>query len=492
MAGESSYPKIAQLKNVAAFRARLAELGVDIPVDERVLTAGEGSPLARLIGVAGFEVGNRWCIHPMEGWDANRDGSPSMHTLRRWRNFGLSGAKLIWGGEAAAVRADGRANPNQTMAVESNRAGLAALLRELQDAHREAFGTLDGLFVGLQLTHSGRFCKPDDHHKSAPRIAYHHPLLDAKFKIDPSDESIVWTDAEIERLVDDYVAAARLAYDVGFRFVDVKACHGYLLHEFLSARRRPGRFGGDLASRSRVLTTIVERVRDEVPQLAIGVRLSVFDSVPYTSVAGLSEAGHKGRPMDYDKLLPYDCGFGVSADDPLAIDLTEPLELMRSLAERGVAMINVTCGSPYYNPHLQRPAIFPPIDDYQPPEDPLVGVTRQIDTVRRCKEALPHVPMVGSGYSYLQEYLAPVAQAVVREGWTDFVGLGRMVLAYPELPADTLAGSAMERKRICRTFSDCTTAPRNGLVSGCYPLDPYYKSLPEREELLEIKQRWQA
>jgi len=196
--------------------------------------------------------------------------------------------------------------------------------------------------------------------------------------------------------------------------------------------------------------------------------------------------------MDYDTLLPYEYGFGVAADDPLAIDLAEPLDLVHTLVAHGVAMINVTCGSPYYNPHLQRPAIFPPIDGYQPPEDPLVGVWRQIDTVRRCKEALPGVPMVGSGYSYLQEYLVPVAQAVVREGWTDFVGLGRMILAYPELPADTLAGRTIERKRICRTFSDCTTAPRNGLVSGCYPLDPYYKALPEREQLIEIKQRWQA
>jgi 2,4-dienoyl-CoA reductase-like NADH-dependent reductase (Old Yellow Enzyme family) len=481
-----NYPKVAQLKDVAAFRARLSELGLSMPADDRVLSAAHESPLAAPMRVAGFEVGNRWCVHPMEGWDANRDGSPSAHTLRRWRNFGLSGAKLIWGGEAAAVRPDGRANPNQTMAVESNRAGLTALLQELQTAHRESFGSLDGLYIGLQLTHSGRFCKPDDHHRSLPRIAYHHPLLDAKFKIEPHDQSVVWTDAEIEQLIGDYLAAARLAREVGFQFVDVKACHGYLLHEFLSARRRPGKFGGDLAGRGRVLTTIIDRVREEVPGIAVGVRLSVFDSVPYATSHEI------GRPMEFRGLLPYEFGFGVSADDPLAIDLTEPLALMRMLADRGVAMINITCGSPYYNPHLQRPAIFPPIDGYQPPEDPLVGVARQIDAVRRCKEALPHVPLIGSGYSYLQEYLAPVAQAVIRNGWTDFVGLGRMILAYPEFPADTLAGRAIQRKRVCRTFSDCTTAPRNGLVSGCYPLDPYYKDLPEREQLFDIKQRWQA
>jgi 2,4-dienoyl-CoA reductase-like NADH-dependent reductase (Old Yellow Enzyme family) len=486
MAETTNYPKVAQLKDVAAFRARLAELGLDVPVDDRALSAAEGSPLAQPISVAGFEVANRWCIHPMEGWDANTDGSPTAHVLRRWRNFGLSGAKLIWGGEAAAVRPDGRANPNQTLATESNRAGLVALLKELHEAHRDAFGSLDGLFVGLQLTHSGRFCKPDDHHTSAPRIAYHHPLLDAKFKIDPRDDAVVFTDAELDDLVEAYVSAAHLAHEVGFQFVDVKACHGYLLHEFLSARRRDGRYGGDLAGRSRLLITIIDRIRDEIPRLAIGVRLSVFDIVPYATGREI------GRPMNYDALLPYDCGFGCSPDNPLEIDLTEPLELMSMLVDHGVSMLNVTCGSPYYNPHIQRPAIFPPIDGYLPPEDPLVGVCRQIHAVRQCKQMLPDVPMVGTGYSYLQDYLPHIAQAVVRAGWTDFVGLGRMVLAYPELPADVLSGRQLARKRVCRTFSDCTTAPRNGLVSGCYPLDPYYKALPERDRLLEIKQRWQS
>jgi 2,4-dienoyl-CoA reductase-like NADH-dependent reductase (Old Yellow Enzyme family) len=477
------YPKIAQFKNVEALRARLDELGCTVPLDDEIDTAADGSPLAQPMDVAGVRVGNRWCIHPMEGWDANRDGSPSEHTLRRWRRFGRSGAKLIWGGEAAAVRPDGRANPNQTLATAWNRLGLQKLLAELNDGHREQCGSLDGLLVGLQLTHSGRFCKPDDHARWAPRIAYHHPLLDAKFKIDPNDDSVVWTDDDLERLIDDYVAAARLAFEVGFQFVDVKACHGYLLHEFLSARARPGRFGGDLAGRSRVLLTIVDRIRDELPELMIGVRLSVFDTVPYCTSREI------GQPMDYSRLLPYEFGFGVDKNDPLKYDLSEPIELMRTLADHGVAMLNITAGSPYYDPHIQRPAIFPPSDGYQPPEDPLVGVCRQINATRACKEALPDVPMVGTGYSYLQDYLPHVAQAAVRECWVDFVGLGRMVLSYPELPHDTLTIGKLRRKLVCRTFSDCTTAPRHGLISGCYPLDEHYKRLPQREELTDVKQK---
>ncbi len=76
----------------------------------------------------------------------------------------------------------------------------------------------------------------------------------------------------------------------------------------------------------------------------------------------------------------------------------------------------------------------------------------------------------------------------MREGWTDLVGLGRMVLTYPELLWDATEGRAIQRKRICRTFSDCTTAPRKGLPSGCYPLDSYYKD-SELMELLTIAKK---
>src|SRR5688572_33025735 len=135
----SDYPKIAQLKSVEALRGRLAELELELPVDDQVLTAAEGSPLAPPIRIGPMKVGNRFCIHPMEGWDANPDGSPSEHTLRRWRNFGISGAKLIWGGEAAAVQPDGRANPNQTLATPENLSGLQTLLGALKTAHQERF-----------------------------------------------------------------------------------------------------------------------------------------------------------------------------------------------------------------------------------------------------------------------------------------------------------------------------------------------------------------
>ncbi|MHB8972544.1 MAG: oxidoreductase [Pirellulaceae bacterium] len=477
-----SYVKIAQLKSPAALRDRLAQLGLELPVDEKILTAAEGSPLATPLRFGARCVGNRWCIHPMEGWDANRDGSPSELTLRRWENIGRSGAKLVWGGEAAAVQPDGRANPHQLLATPANRAGLRQLLARLHQAHRARCGDPDDLVVGLQLTHSGRFSRPHSH-QLEPRIAYHHPLLDAKFGIAARDDSVVWTDAEIDRLIDSFVVSAGVARDVGFHFVDVKACHGYLLHEFLSARCRPGPFGGDLAGRTQVLRTIVQRIRGEYPDLAIGVRLSVFDTVPYQG------GGTRGAPMPYAPYLPYEYGFGANADNPLEIDLCEPVQLLRELHACGVVAVNVTCGSPYYNPHIQRPAMFPPSDGYSPPEDPLVGVYRLIQAARQCHAAVPDLLMVGTGYTYLQDFLPHVAQAVVRAGWIDAVGVGRMLLSYPDLPADCLDKGVLQHKRICRTLSDCTTAPRHGLVSGCYPLDAYYKTLPEADALKRIKER---
>ena len=475
------FPKIAQLKDIAALRDRLAELDCSLPIDETILTEDAKSPLAAPLQIGNVTVGNRWCIHPMEGWDAGEDGKPSELTLRRWQRFGESGAKWIWGGEAAAVVPEGRANPRQTLATPENREGLARLLETLESAHREHFGSVDDLLVGLQLTHSGRFAQPTVS-GPAPRIAYHHPLLDPRFDLDPHDDRPLLSDGELDDLIGHFTRAAEMAHQIGFRFVDVKACHGYLIHELLGGSTRPGSYGGDFAGRTRFLTEIIRGIRQQVPDLMIGVRLSAFDSVPFAR-----GEGGVGIPVEHRDLLPYRYGFGLAEGDPRQADLTETIQLLHLLRDLGVHTVNVSCGSPYYCPHLQRPAIFPPSDGYLPPEDPLCGVVRQIEMARQCKDACPDLPMVGSGYSYLQDYLPHVAQAVVRHGWIDAVGLGRMVLSYPELPRDTLAGGTTARKKICRTFSDCTTAPRGGMISGCFPLDPFYHHLPEADQLARFK-----
>jgi 2,4-dienoyl-CoA reductase-like NADH-dependent reductase (Old Yellow Enzyme family) len=186
-------------------------------------------------------------------------------------------------------------------------------------------------------------------------------------------------------------------------------------------------------------------------------------------------------------MLPYRYGFGVNPMNPVQFDLTETFALLSLLERLGISLVNVTGGSPYYNPHIQRPALYPPSDGYAPPEDPLAGVARQMEVTRSLKEKFPNLIFVGSAYSYLQEFLPNVAQAAVRLGWVDSVGLGRMVLTYPELLWDATEGRPLDRRRICRTFSDCTSAPRNGLPSGCYPLDSYYKESEAAEVLKKVK-----
>ena len=487
------FPKVGHFKDVASLRAHLVSLGIEMPCDEQVLSAAAGSPLAQPIDVDGYRIGNRWCIHPMEGWDGTASGEPSEHTLRRWKHFGQSGAKLIWGGEAFAVREDGRANPNQIGIVDGNidRAarGVAKLLRTLTDAHRESFATTDHLLIGLQLTHSGRFCRPHDKRKLAPRIAYHHPFLDPKFGIAADDDSVVLSDDDVRRIIDAYVVAAKIAQQVGFQFADIKHCHGYLGHEMLSAFTRPGTYGGSFENRTRFMREIIERIRGECPGLMIGVRLSVFDAPPFRPDPTQSTGGKLGPgvPEEFAKFIPYRYGFGCNPNNPLEMDLAEPIALINMLADMGVRLINASCGSPYYNPHIQRPAMFPPSDGYQPPEDPLIGVARQIEATRQIKAACPRSIIVGTGYTYLQEYLPHVAQAAIRQGGADLIGIGRLVLSYWEMPAITLAGLPMQVKRICRTFSDCTTAPRNGIISGCFPLDAHYKDAPEHDTLKASK-----
>lgn len=477
------YPRIARFRSVDALRGHLDGLGItcDLPLDETALSASEGSPLALPVTIGDKTVGNRLCIHPMEGWDATTDGLPTETLLRRWRQFGRSGAKLIWGGEAVAVVAEGRANPNQLVAPALGVDGLSLLYHTIIDEHRDCFGTTEDLLVALQLTHSGRFSRPTTTGRR-PLIAFHHPLLDRRHGVDPADATCVIGDAQIESLVEAYVSAARQADLAGFGMVDIKCCHGYLLNEFLAARRRSGPYGGDFNGRTRLLREIVTRVRETIPRLLVGVRLSLFDTVPWEMVDG------RGRPCALDPAGRYDGGFGMNADDPTRIDLEEPIRLLRDLRELGVAAVNLSAGCPYATPHLVRPAAFPPSDGYPPPEDPLVGVARHIAAARDAKRAVPGLTMVGSGYSYLQDYVIHAAQAVVRTGWIDLVGLGRMVLSYPRLPADALAGRPLVRQQICRTFSDCTTAPRNGLRSGCYPLDAFYKALePDAAAMRKIK-----
>lgn len=471
------YPRVAQLKTAELFEAHLEKEGIQFPFAP-ALKSGKDSPYSTSHQLrSGNSIGNAFCILPMEGWDGTTDGRPTDFTKRRWKNFAISGAKLLWGCEAVAVCPDGRANPNQLMINEATFPDFEDLFHMIQQEHAAAFGSTEGLLTGLQLTHSGRFCKPFDKKKMEPKILYPHPVLNEKFGL--GQDYPLLTDDEIEDIIQKYIAAAVLAQKAGFQFVDIKHCHGYLGHEFLSAYDRYGKYGGSFENRSRFLKEIVSGIRKAAPGLEIGVRLSTFDWVPFKP-----GEDSKGIPASSSQ---YKYSFGGD-ESGIKENLSETFQFLELLRDLGIELLCTTAGSPYYNPHIQRPALFPPSDGYLPPEDPLQGVARQIQIAGEMKKAFPEFYIVGSAYSYLQEWLPHVGQAVLEQGLADSIGLGRMVLSYPELPADVLTGEVMKRAKICRTFSDCTTAPRNGMISGCFPLDPFYKKMPIHEELKKVKE----
>ena len=468
----NNFPKVTQFKTLEEFSAYLKKENIDIGF-------AEGSAaMAAKCEHNGRTIGNRWAILPMEGWDCTDDGSPSEYTRRRWLNFAKSGAKLLYGTEAAAVMHSGRSNPQQLMCAEHTADALKNICAEMRQTHKEKFGTDDDLLIGLQLTHSGRYSHPNQAAVLESVTAYSHPLLDRKFGNSPAN---VVSDDEVKNIIQHFIKAAVIAQKAGFDFVDIKHAHGYLGHEFLTAYDRPGPYGGSFENRTRFFREIAEGIQKAAPGLELSSRLSIFDIFPF--IKGEDGVGH---PMEWEGHYPYAFGgdgTGMNMDE----NLEEPVRFVKMMQEYGVGLICATIGSPYYNVHMQRPAYYPVSDGYEMPEHPLYNVSRHIKAVKRLRELCPGIKVVGSGYTCLQEYLPAAAEYAVGHNETDFVGIGRMVLSYPEICADSLAGKPLDRCRICRTFGDCTSAPRNGMISGCYPLDHFYKQLPEAERLKEIK-----
>lgn len=468
-ASRRRFPQVRKIGTPKAMRNYLAKQGIDLPLDDTAEPAPEG-PLARPIQISPrLEAANRFAILPMEGWDGTTDGMPTADLERRWLRFGASGAGLVWG-EATAVTPESRANPNQLMMNEETAEALAGLRSRMVAARRAEF---DGplLATGCQLTHSGRWSRPFG--EPLPRIGYRQPQLDERVPV--SDVSIL-SDDELDELVGIFVRAGVLVADAGFDFVDIKHCHGYLLHELLSARNRPGRYGGSFEGRTRFLRSVVEQLRAQRPDLTIAVRLSAVDPGPY-----VPDSDGVGYPE------PIDGPSFVFGPDEDGNRLGEAHRFLDLCAQLGVALVCVTIGSPYYNPHVMRPAYHPALDGYLPPREPLAEVAYHLETTAALAKAHPDLVLIGSGYSYLQELLPHAAQYQVRTGAVAMVGLGRTALSYPRLPADVLAGSDSDTKRICRTFSDCTTGPRIGLASGCYPLDDYYKKSESRVVIAAAK-----
>ena len=415
-------------------------VGYDLPFSEDL------SVLATPVTVEGSNVTlkNRLTVHPMEGFDSTPDGAPGELTIRRCDRFSTGGAGLIWL-EATTVVEEGRTSEGQLWIHEGNADQYKALAERM---HKMS----DGTPLILQLTHSGRFSRP--HNTPAPVISYHNPLMNEKMMIDP-DYPVV-TDEYLDSLPEIFGKAAKMAKDAGFDGVDIKCCHKYLFSELLSAYNREGRYGGSFENRARLF----------------------FDSIEAASVWADRDFILASRLGLYD-CLPYPWGFGADRDDYLKIDWDEPEKLLLGAYERGIRLVDMTLGSPYINPHVNRP-----YDNggYEPPEERMTGVARLLDAAAHMKEICPGITMIGTGYSYLRQFAPQVAAAAVQKGMTDAAGFGRMAFAYPDFAKDILEKGELDTRKVCLTCSKCTAMMRKIHATGCPIRDrevytPMYKEL---------------
>ena len=422
------------IKNLEQLRADISQGGLSIPVSEDLSILGEKLDIGRRTAP------NRFAVQPMEGFDSTVDGAPGPLSFRRYTRYARGGFGLIWM-EATAVLNEARSNPGQLYLHKSN----VDVFRDLVSATRKAAKDTLGhdIVIVIQLTHSGRYSKPTGIPR--PIIAHHNPILDPLHKL-PPDYPLV-TDDYLDRLQDMYVEAARLAAEAGVDGVDIKSCHRYLVSELHASFTREGRYGGSFENRTRLLRETLIRIREAVPGVFITTRMNAYDAMP----------------------KPY--GFGTDSRDGQQPDLSEPIELVKRLKTIGIPLLNVTIGNPYFNPHYGRPYDFPISGMAPPDEHPLAGFGRFMAITRSIQMAFPDLPLVGSGYSWLRQFMPNVAAATIRTGGATLLGIGRGAFAYPDAVRDILERGAMDPAKCCVACSACTQIMRDGGMTGCVVRD---------------------
>lgn len=429
--------------NKEAFLKLCEESGTSFPYSEDI------SCLAKDITIAGKKINNRIVYQAMEGCDGTYDGAPDELTYRRYLRFARGGAGIIWF-EATAVLNEGRANPRQIFLSEKTEDELKKIVNDIKEAGIKENGFEP--IVIVQLTHSGRYSKPEG--TPAPLIAYNNPIFE---KDNPIDKSRIVTDDYLDTLCEKLINGAAWSKKLGFDGADIKSCHRYLLSELLSAYNREGKYGGSFENRTRLLTTAVKESKILTGKdFIITSRLNVYDGFEY----------------------PY--GFAVKEGEGITPDFTESKMLVKQLVANGIDMIDMTMGNPYFNPHVNRPYSQ---GGYIPPEHPMQGVERMLNGISEIAAEIKGTPVISSGISFLGAASANVCAGYINEGKFDFAGYGRETLAYPSCANAITSGENLDPKKLCICCSKCTEIMRKpGGTPGCVIRDgevymPIYKKL---------------
>jgi 2,4-dienoyl-CoA reductase (NADPH2) len=459
-----------RLRDIGDLQQLNKQLGTNVEAIEDVSILSESVKIGKLV------MPNSLAVHPMEGCDGDSEGRPEKLTLRRYERFAAGGAGLIWA-EATAVVPEGRANPRQLWIHEKNKESFAAMVKMMRQAAVESMGSDHKPVIVLQLTHSGRYSKPEG--KSHPIIAQRDPYRDPlapQPKPDPNRKTRIpddWplvTDEYLDKLQDAYVEAARIAFEVGFDAIDIKSCHGYLINELFGCRSRKGKYDGSFENRTKFPLQVIDKIHNEVGEdAAVAMRLGIYDAIPY----------------------PF--GWAVDEKDYTKPDLTEPKKLIELLRQRGVKLINVTVANPYYNPHVGRPFNEPIVGGYEEPEHPLVGVERLVNLTGEIQKQFPDIAMVGTGYSWLRALFSNVAAANKSRGLITLIGAGRMAFAYPDFARDIINEGKMYPEKVCVSCSACTQIMRDSGMTGCVVRDnevygPIFKHgrMSDRDNLVRL------
>ncbi len=386
---------------------------------------------------------NRFFIQAMECNSEDATGNPSEETTNRYIELAKGGAGLV-SLEAITVTRESRARDNQLTIMPQNEKPLTEFVRRVHEANPQS------LFV-FQLTHSGEISNPNFSRRVTP-----NPL--------PGYGGDLLTEEDVERIMDSYVEAAKIAYSAGADGIDLKLSHGYLGCQMIRPHNsRNWKYGGSWENRSRFAFELIERIRQAVPDknFIIGSKISAWEGFPG--------------------------GFGTEGPGSPIMDLTEPIALVKGLEERGASYIIQSAGSPSITISLTQ------VDKHIP----YYAYLHQYWAKEFKKALKPETVVIGSNFSVFRSgkndlcAVSPEESNILNYGaWciennvTDMIGLGRQSLADPFLPAK-LAEKKEQDIKYCRLCDACLELLIQQSKVGCCVYDK--KAAAELIETRKVK-----